>query len=209
MLKCSVNSTFLCLMYIHVCMNIVGESYFEQKRNMREKANFFVCLQAKSQHVFWCSYHHQSLKWYHNLVVYRYIAERTILRGDDFIGRLFYPLRSIPNSGEEKTFVLYSHSGKTQHGYITLHVSIGAKQKKVPLEVCTYSWQYCILPSIALPHPPCLQQPHFFDVVPNMIDMVTNFAQTAPTCQTFILGKTLNCMVLTLSFRHVCQSTRH
>ena len=69
---------------------------------------------------------------------YRYIAEKTIQRGDDFMGRLFYPLRSIPNTGEEKTFVLYSHSGKTQHGYITLQLSIGAKQKRIPLEVLSY-----------------------------------------------------------------------
>ena len=54
------------------------------------------------------------------------------------MGRLFYPLRSIPNAGEEKTFVLYSHSGKTQHGYITLQLSIGAKQKRISLEVPSY-----------------------------------------------------------------------
>ena len=51
------------------------------------------------------------------------------------MGRLFYPLRSIPNSGEEKTFVIHSHSGKTQHGYVTLHLSIGAKRRKIPLQV--------------------------------------------------------------------------
>ena len=51
------------------------------------------------------------------------------------MGRLFYPLRSIPNSGEEKTFVIHSHSGKTQHGYVTLHLSIGAKRRKTPLQV--------------------------------------------------------------------------
>ena len=68
-------------------------------------------------------------------ILCRYIADKTIQRGDDFMGRLFYPLRSIPNSGEEKTFVLHSHSGKTQHGYITLHLSVGAKKKKIPLEV--------------------------------------------------------------------------
>ena len=54
------------------------------------------------------------------------------------MGRLFYPLRSIPNCGEEKTFVLYSHSGKTQHGRVTLQLSIGAKQKRTPLEVPTF-----------------------------------------------------------------------
>ena len=66
---------------------------------------------------------------------YRYLAEKTIQRGDDFMGRLFHPLRSIPTTGEEKTFVLYSHSGKTQHGYVALQLNIGAKQKKIPLEV--------------------------------------------------------------------------
>jgi hypothetical protein len=74
-------------------------------------------------------------KLYVVILFYRYLAEKTIQRGDDFMGRLFYPLRSIPNAGEEKTFVLYSHSGKTQHGYITLQLSIGAKQKKISLEV--------------------------------------------------------------------------
>ena len=70
-----------------------------------------------------------------NFVVHRFLAEKTIQRGDDFMGRLFYPLRSIPNSGEEKTFVLHSHSGRTQHGFVTLHLSIGAKRKKMPLPV--------------------------------------------------------------------------
>ena len=57
------------------------------------------------------------------------------------MGRLFYPLRSIPNSGEEKTFVLYSHSGKTQHGYVTLYLNIGAKRRKTPLQVGTYRFK--------------------------------------------------------------------
>ena len=57
-------------------------------------------------------------------------------KSDDFIGRLFYPLHSIPNSGEEKTFALHSHSGKTQRGYITLQLSIKSK-KKNPIEVYT------------------------------------------------------------------------
>ena len=65
----------------------------------------------------------------------RFIAEKTIAKGDDFMGRLFYPLRSIPDSGEEKTFVIHSHSGKTQHGYVTVHLNIGAKRKKIPLQV--------------------------------------------------------------------------
>ena len=64
-----------------------------------------------------------------------YLAEITIHKGDDFMGRAFYPLRSIPNCGEEKTLMLHSHSGKTQHGYVTLQLSIGAKRKKTPLQV--------------------------------------------------------------------------
>ena len=76
---------------------------------------------------------------------YRYIAEKTIQRGDDFMGRLFYPLRSIPNCGEEKTFVLYSHSGKTQHGHVTLQLSIGAKQKRTPLEVYLHAYMQLMI----------------------------------------------------------------
>ena len=71
------------------------------------------------------------------MLLYRYLAEKTIHKGDDFMGRVFYPLRSIPNSGEEKTLLLHSHSGKTQHGYVTLQLSVGAKRKKTPLKVAT------------------------------------------------------------------------
>ena len=64
-----------------------------------------------------------------------FLAEMTINKGDDFMGRAFYPLRSIPNCGEEKTLVLHSHSGKTQHGYVNLQLTIGAKRRKTPLQV--------------------------------------------------------------------------
>jgi hypothetical protein len=89
-----------------------------------------------------------------NFVVCRYLAEKTIQRGDDFMGRLFYPLRSIPNAGEEKTFVLYSHSGKTQHGYITLQLSIGAKRRKTPLQVENQGYFWERSGNTSLPPPP-------------------------------------------------------
>ena len=56
-------------------------------------------------------------------------------KGDSFIGRLFYPLRSIPNFGEGKALIIYDHSGKKERGSVTLWLSIGIKEKKVPITV--------------------------------------------------------------------------
>ena len=86
-------------------------------------------------------------------IFFRYIAEKTVYmysKGDNFMGRLFYPLRSIHNSGEEKTFELHSHSGKTQRGYVTLQLCIKSK-KKNPIEV-NYLYIFCI----------CMYYSHFF-----------------------------------------------
>ena len=46
------------------------------------------------------------------------------------------------------------------------------------------------IPFSIVPPMPYLQQPNFFDVVPIMIDVVTNSTQTMPTCY-IILGRTL------------------
>lgn len=71
------------------------------------------------------------------LHIHRYIAEKTTKKGDDFMGRLFYPLHLISVlSGEEKAFTLLSHSEKTQHGTITLQLSIKAIKESLPMEVC-------------------------------------------------------------------------
>ena len=64
---------------------------------------------------------------------YRYIAERTTSIGDDFMGRLFYPIRSIPTAGEERMFTLLSHKEKKQYGSVTIRLHI--KPVKEPLEV--------------------------------------------------------------------------
>ena len=55
------------------------------------------------------------------------------------MGRLFYPLGSIPVlTGEEKTLPLLSHSGKSQHGTISLHLNIKAVKETLPVEVCFF-----------------------------------------------------------------------
>ncbi len=55
---------------------------------------------------------------------------------DDFMGRCFHPLRSIPVSGQEvKTLVLHSHSAKTKHGFISLSLTIRGIKENVPVEV--------------------------------------------------------------------------
>lgn len=54
---------------------------------------------------------------------------------DDFMGRCFHPLQSIPVSGELKTFVLHSHSGKTKHGFISLSIDIKGVKENTPVEV--------------------------------------------------------------------------
>ena len=65
-----------------------------------------------------------------------YVAERTIKKGDDFMGRLFYPLRTIPmSSGVEKTFMLLSHQGKSQRGTITLQLNIKVVKENFPVQV--------------------------------------------------------------------------
>ena len=78
---------------------------------------------------------------YNNIIYYaRYMAEKTTKKGDDFMGRLFYPLRSIPmfsSSGEEKTFDLVPHSGRSQRirGTITLQLSIKVQKESLPVQV--------------------------------------------------------------------------
>lgn len=51
------------------------------------------------------------------------------------MGRCFYPLKSIPASGEIKAFVLHSHSGKTNHGYISLQFCIRGIKSNTPVQV--------------------------------------------------------------------------
>ena len=48
---------------------------------------------------------------------------------------MFYPLLSIPNSGERRALVIYDRLGKKEHGSVTLWFSIGVKEKKAPIEV--------------------------------------------------------------------------
>jgi hypothetical protein len=48
---------------------------------------------------------------------------------------LFYPLRSIPNTGEGKVLVIYDRPGKKEYGSVTLWLSIGVKEKKAPIAV--------------------------------------------------------------------------
>lgn len=71
-------------------------------------------------------------------VRYRLLAELTTKRGDDFMGRVFYPLRSIltSGSGEEKTLTLFSHKKKKMYGTITLQLQINVGKEGMPLEVC-------------------------------------------------------------------------
>ena len=74
--------------------------------------------------------------FFHSL---RHITKKAKKKGDDFIGRLFYPLRFIPvPSGEEKTFFLYSHSGKSQNGTITLQLSIKVVKYSLPVQVSSW-----------------------------------------------------------------------
>ena len=56
-------------------------------------------------------------------------------KGDDFMGRMFYPLQSLPLTREEKTFTLTSHSGKSKHGFIVLSMAIQGVKKNVCQEV--------------------------------------------------------------------------
>lgn len=51
------------------------------------------------------------------------------------MGRLFYPLRSIPPFGEEKTFTLYSHHKNRKYGSITLQLHVQAITENIPIEV--------------------------------------------------------------------------
>ena len=56
-------------------------------------------------------------------------------KSDGFIGRLFYPLRSIPHSGEGRVLIIYDRPGKKEFGSVTLWFSIGVKEKRAPIAV--------------------------------------------------------------------------
>ena len=51
------------------------------------------------------------------------------------MGRCFHPLQSIPVSGDTKTFLLLSHSGKSKHGFISLSFQIRGVKENIPIEV--------------------------------------------------------------------------
>ena len=53
---------------------------------------------------------------------------------DDFMGRAFYRLQTIPVDGEEKTLALYSHSGKSNYGKVRLSLSIRGLRENTPIE---------------------------------------------------------------------------
>lgn len=54
--------------------------------------------------------------------------------GDDFIGRAFYPVHSIPLRGEGKTLTLYSRSMKHQRGSVAVRLSVHGVRGDTPIE---------------------------------------------------------------------------
>ena len=54
---------------------------------------------------------------------------------DDFMGRAFYRLQTIPVDGEQKTLSLYSHSGKSNYGTVRLSLNIRGLRENVPVEI--------------------------------------------------------------------------
>lgn len=63
---------------------------------------------------------------------------RDLRKTDDFLGRTFYLLQTIPVEGEERTLTLYSHSGKHKQGEVTLKLSIQGLRKNVPIELAVH-----------------------------------------------------------------------
>ena len=90
------------------------------------------CLQSSKQY--------SKTSYFHDVLKINFctssLAERKIKKGDDFIGRLFYPLRAIPmSSGVEKTFTLVSHQGRSQCGTITLQLNVKILKESFPEQV--------------------------------------------------------------------------
>ena len=56
-------------------------------------------------------------------------------KAKNFIGRSFYLLHTVPVGGEEKTLMLYSHSGKHQRGQIKLQLNILGLEDSTPPDV--------------------------------------------------------------------------
>jgi len=54
---------------------------------------------------------------------------------DDYMGRAFYLLHTVPIQGEERTLSLFSHSGKHEYGKVRLHLSIRGLRGNTPIEV--------------------------------------------------------------------------
>lgn len=62
-------------------------------------------------------------------------VKRYYEKADNFIGRAFYLLKSIPSDGQEKRLTLCSHSGKHDKGTIDLHLTVKGQQEDVPVNV--------------------------------------------------------------------------
>lgn len=63
-----------------------------------------------------------------------FLSDR-LKKSDDFLGRAFYLLQTIPVQGEVRNLALYSHSGKSQQGSVKLRLSIRGLREDVPVEV--------------------------------------------------------------------------
>ena len=53
---------------------------------------------------------------------------------DDFMGRCFYLLSTIPSSGEVKTLELYSHSARSKRGTIKLDLRIEGMREGLSMD---------------------------------------------------------------------------
>ena len=70
----------------------------------------------------------------HTKNVFSFLAD--LKKGeDDFMGRAFYRLQTIPVDGEQKTLSLYSHSGKSNYGTVRLSLNIRGLRENVPVEI--------------------------------------------------------------------------
>lgn len=63
------------------------------------------------------------------------INGRYFEKAENFIGRAFYLLKTIPIEGEERTLSLFSHSGKHERGKVNLQLSIKGLREDTPIDV--------------------------------------------------------------------------
>ncbi len=61
-------------------------------------------------------------------------------KNDDYMGRSFLSLCDLNECVECKEMLLYSHSGNTQYGSITVDLSTKQVKINIPLEVRSNTW---------------------------------------------------------------------